>query len=425
MTSSITQASTPWLIAIACSSFLALTVHITRGKSTSPPHYDRQEHEKQQQPLPIPSPRQTVVAGLSSDEAQAIPYPPDFFPGRRDIDTPYGSVRVYEWGPEDGEKVLFVHGISLPCISLGNLAEEFARRGYRVMLFGTLLSFFLVKPHCTNVVFTDLYGRGYSDAPRHVRYDSRLYSSQMTFVVQSSPLNWWTDDAGFHLIGYSLGGGLAVPFARTYPERLRSLTLIASCGLIRPEYIDWQGKLLYQSSLLPDSWVNYLVRRRIDVPEEPPAEIIPSKDRIEQVEQTAPQNNGNGDASGGSSYDYAPISKRRSHVTVNAVLAWQMKHHAGFVDAFTSTMAHAPIYQPATEWARLASVFGDKGSKLSKVMIVLGASDPIILKDEMMEDAQRVLGRDRVSFAVIDSGHEVAITKSEEVAESILMSWQS
>ena len=68
-----------------------------------------------------------------------LPYPPDALPGARDVDTPYGSVRVYEWGPETGERVLLVHGISTPSVALGDLAHELASKGYRVMLFGTCL----------------------------------------------------------------------------------------------------------------------------------------------------------------------------------------------------------------------------------------------------------------------------------------------
>lgn len=68
----------------------------------------------------ICSPRKTLLPQLSEQEAADLPYPPDVLPGARDVDSPYGSLRVYEWGPEDGRKVLMVHGISTPCISLGN-----------------------------------------------------------------------------------------------------------------------------------------------------------------------------------------------------------------------------------------------------------------------------------------------------------------
>lgn len=67
----------------------------------------------------IRSPRATLLPQLSEDEIASLPYPPDVLPGARDVASPYGTVRVYEWGPEDGRKVLLVHGISTPCVALG------------------------------------------------------------------------------------------------------------------------------------------------------------------------------------------------------------------------------------------------------------------------------------------------------------------
>lgn len=83
----------------------------------------------------LPSPRSTVLPGLSDEEIRALPLPADVLPGARDVSTPYGSIRVYEWGPEDGPKVLFVHGITTPCIALGGVAHALVDRGCRVMLF--------------------------------------------------------------------------------------------------------------------------------------------------------------------------------------------------------------------------------------------------------------------------------------------------
>lgn len=89
----------------------------------------------------IPSPRTTLLPQLSAAEQDDLPYPPDgLLPGARDVDSPYGSVRVYEWGPEDGPKVLLVHGISTPCIALAAVAEELVKSGRRVMLFGEFCS---------------------------------------------------------------------------------------------------------------------------------------------------------------------------------------------------------------------------------------------------------------------------------------------
>lgn len=81
------------------------------------------------------SPLKTLLPNLSEKERANLPYPDDALPGSRDVSSPYGSTRVYEWGPESGRKVLLVHGISTPCIALGGIAHELVDRGCRVMLF--------------------------------------------------------------------------------------------------------------------------------------------------------------------------------------------------------------------------------------------------------------------------------------------------
>jgi hypothetical protein len=83
----------------------------------------------------LASPLTMLVPFLSDAEKKALPLPPDVFPGSRDVATPYGSIRVYEWGPEDGTKVLFVHGITTPCLALGGIAHALADRGCRVIRF--------------------------------------------------------------------------------------------------------------------------------------------------------------------------------------------------------------------------------------------------------------------------------------------------
>jgi alpha-beta hydrolase superfamily lysophospholipase len=92
----------------------------------------------------LPSPR-TAVSTLSDAEKRQLPLPNDVLPGARDVASPYGSMRVYEWGPEDGPKVLFVHGITTPCIALGGLAHALADQGCRVMLFDLYVVSLFIK----------------------------------------------------------------------------------------------------------------------------------------------------------------------------------------------------------------------------------------------------------------------------------------
>lgn len=85
--------------------------------------------------------RSRLRSGTSNETSLASeenPYPPDIFPGGRDVDTPYGTIKVFEWGPQDGEKVLLMHGIGTPCVALGDMAKHLVSKGYRVMLFGRL-----------------------------------------------------------------------------------------------------------------------------------------------------------------------------------------------------------------------------------------------------------------------------------------------
>jgi hypothetical protein len=75
------------------------------------------------------------VEKLSKDELARLPYPLDSLPGARDVPSPAGNIRVYEFGPEDGRKVLLIHGISTPCLALGGVAHGLEEKGCRVMMF--------------------------------------------------------------------------------------------------------------------------------------------------------------------------------------------------------------------------------------------------------------------------------------------------
>jgi hypothetical protein len=83
----------------------------------------------------LPSPLTTLTPFLSDAEKKALSLPPDVLPGGRDVLTPYGSIRIHEWGPEQGPKVLLVHGITTPSLSLGGVAHALVDKGCRVILF--------------------------------------------------------------------------------------------------------------------------------------------------------------------------------------------------------------------------------------------------------------------------------------------------
>ena len=83
-----------------------------------------------------PSPLNAVLQGSTAERRADLPYRPDGLPGARTVETPWGSCRAYEWGDEKGLKVLLIHGISTPCISLRGVALDLVSKGCRVLLYG-------------------------------------------------------------------------------------------------------------------------------------------------------------------------------------------------------------------------------------------------------------------------------------------------
>lgn len=116
------QSQGPFLAVAGASITLGLALGAIWSSERSPPKI-------------IPSPLKAVQSAALSKDGELPLLPLDVLPGARDVSTPYGSIRVYEWGPEDGHKVLLVHGISTPSVSLGGLAHSLVDRGCRVMLY--------------------------------------------------------------------------------------------------------------------------------------------------------------------------------------------------------------------------------------------------------------------------------------------------
>ncbi|KAI4746682.1 putative alpha/beta hydrolase [Aureobasidium sp. EXF-12298] len=354
---------------------------------------------------PLPSIQQT----LTLEQQERLPYAPDALEGARDVATPFGNIRVYEWGPPEGKKVLLVHGISTPCIALGGLAEGLVQKGCRVMLF-------------------DLFGRGFSSTPDPASQpqDIQLFTTQILLVLSSSPLSWTGNGNRFAIIGYSLGGGIAASFTSYFPNLVESLVLIAPAGLMRSTRIHWTSKFLY-GGFLPRRLVEYLVWRRLGgIDASTSASQDDDDDGKVTATQAAEQETPSHPALTPDSS--AQISARRPSVSIARVVAWQLHHHAGFVSSFVSSIQHAPISAQHDIWKRIAEY---QNSSLpsthrlleGKVLLLLGKDDTVIIADEMCEDAQSALGPDALEICVLDGGHELPVTDAEVVAQTILDFW--
>ena len=117
----------------------------------------------------------------------------------------------YQWqGPENGEQIVLVHGLSTPKFVWDANGEALAAAGYRVLRF-------------------DHFGRGFSDRP-DVVYNEDLYVRKLLGLLDSQNIT-----EPVTLVGYSMGGGNVVSFSAQYPQRVKQLILIAPAGFV-PKY---------------------------------------------------------------------------------------------------------------------------------------------------------------------------------------------
>ncbi len=119
------------------------------------------------------------------------------------------------WGPSQGPRVVLLHGFTGSSASWEGVAPALAQAGYRVWA-------------------PDLLGHGHTDAPDDPqRYTMAQVAADLVALFQHRELS--LEGQPLHLLGYSMGGRLALYLALDHPEWIHSLVLeSASPGLDDP-----------------------------------------------------------------------------------------------------------------------------------------------------------------------------------------------
>lgn len=113
----------------------------------------------------------------------------------------------YQWsGRARGPIIVAVHGLTTPSVVWNAMIPALTALGFRVLSY-------------------DLYGRGYSDAPRR-RHTLDFYVQQLDELLIALKI-----EEDITLMGYSMGGSIATAFAATQPHRIARVFLIASAGM--------------------------------------------------------------------------------------------------------------------------------------------------------------------------------------------------
>ncbi|KAK4449287.1 Alpha/Beta hydrolase protein [Podospora aff. communis PSN243] len=344
----------------------------------------------------IPSPLHTLLPRLSLPELEKLEYKPDAFPGARDVVTPYGSIRVYEWGPESGEKVLLIHGISTTVQTLSKVAHE------------------LVNIHGCRVMFFDLFGRGFSDGVGDLPHDARLYTTQCLLALASSTISW-TGTSAFRLIGYSLGGGIAVHFAGTFPHLVSSLVLLAPAGLIRPEAFGLATRFVFTAGLVPERLLAAITKRRLQKPIAASSSRKPSPAPLPVVDDVVSASLA--EVPSAIPSDTKPKEPRLEQIVLKYV-HWMLRHHPGFIPAFMSSITHAPLIGQHEAWKKLAD--RPKGS----TVVILAKGDEIIDPKDYERDALPLIGgRERVEWVLVEGGHDFPMANEKELMRELRRVW--
>ena len=132
---------------------------------------------------------------------------------RRRIRASGVEMAVTESGPAAGVPVVVLHGFTGSARAMAPLTEPLAAR------------------LTARIICPDLVGHGRSEVPD----DLDLYRVE-AMAGQVAGLADALDCETFHLVGYSMGGRVALRLGCTASPRLRSLTLIgASAGIAEPE----------------------------------------------------------------------------------------------------------------------------------------------------------------------------------------------
>lgn len=153
------------------------------------------------------------------------------YPQAQTVFGTYGAMNYSLVGSEDGEVVVCFHGLNGSRLLYQELGDFLSKQGgYRVLSF-------------------DLYGHGLSNAPRvdvcpcegcrgcskyatcgppRGRYDIDFFVEQADDLLELLGLN----DQPLNLVGFSLGGSIAVAFAQRYPSRVRRLVAMSPSGFI-------------------------------------------------------------------------------------------------------------------------------------------------------------------------------------------------
>jgi len=130
----------------------------------------------------------------------------------------------YQWHnptvEANGEIIILVHGFSTPSFVWKGILEDLQSSGFKILAY-------------------DHFGRGFSERPI-TSYTKDFYTGTLNELLDHEEIK-----NPVHLVGYSMGAPIIGFYTNKFPEKVRSLSLIAPAGFASPETVSLTDNLMY------------------------------------------------------------------------------------------------------------------------------------------------------------------------------------
>lgn len=237
-----------------------------------------------------------------------------------------------------------------------------------------------------------MYGRGLSDGTK-AKHDAKLYTDQAKEVLEAFG---WTKD--ITVVGYSMGGGIAVHLNKAYPDLIKNLVLLAPAGMIRHRTLGLEKFVVF--TILPTRAQRYFIRKSF-------------QQGIDKIESQTPQVQGRADVLE-EAVDVLQEAVTSLEESVCHSRIWFEKNHNGFAKAIKASVLEAPLCRQNEAWEKLKE---RKGT----TMVILGSEDDKVEELEFRKDVNKLNGvADHLHLKTLEgTDHHFPMTDADKVLEII------
>jgi pimeloyl-ACP methyl ester carboxylesterase len=277
-----------------------------------------------------------------------------FLPAGTTIPSSWGVTRYYDFAPDSPPStrhVILLHGGGTCAIGMAPLASKLTVAGNHVVIY-------------------DLWGHGLSSTPLETHTPALFHAQLLELFAH---LGW----RKAHLLGFSIGGAIAVTFTASHPKIVESLVIVAGAGVWRKSERGWWDALI-----LDGGWgLEGLSRRKImNFINGNNSQVKPDwKERLLKGE-----------------VDTVPVQK------------WEREMHKGHVASIVSMFRYAGVYDQHEEYRNLSG--GDV-----KVLVVLGDKDQVIEVESTKKELLKLGWKGEIK-TVEGATHEIVRSHVQEVA---------